>query len=67
MWNRIKHWWRAEGALVRLQGASDRMLADMGLNRADLRARVVGQTAQAVAPARPDCGTCGLPARGRTV
>ncbi len=42
MWNRIKEWWAAEGALVGLQGASDRMLADMGLEREDLRDRVMG-------------------------
>lgn len=43
MWNRIKQWWKAEGALVGLQGASDRMLADMGLERGELRERVMGQ------------------------
>jgi uncharacterized protein YjiS (DUF1127 family) len=42
MWNRIKHWWAAEGALVGLQGVSDRMLADMGLEREGLRDRVLG-------------------------
>lgn len=47
MWNRIKTWWAAEGALVGLQGASDRMLADMGLDREDLRKRVMAS------PARP--------------
>jgi hypothetical protein len=41
MWNRIKHWWRAEGAMVQLQGVSDRMLDDMGLKREGLRARVM--------------------------
>lgn len=30
MWNRIKHWWAAEGELAKLQGVSDRMLLDMG-------------------------------------
>ncbi|KAF0116003.1 MAG: hypothetical protein FD150_699 [Rhodobacteraceae bacterium] len=43
MWKRIKHWWDAEGALVGLQGVSDRMLEDMGLERADLRRRVLGE------------------------
>lgn len=57
MWNRIKQWWAAEGALAGLQGVSDRMLADMGLEREDLRARVMGQAdhgkadAASVAPA----------------
>ena len=41
MWDRIKQWWAAEGALVGLQGVSDRMLADMGLQREDLRERVL--------------------------
>lgn len=41
MWNRIKRWWQAEGALVGLQGISDRMLDDMGLERETLRARVL--------------------------
>lgn len=45
MWNRIKDWWKAEGAMVQLQGVSDRMLADMGLKREGLRDRVLGQTA----------------------
>lgn len=44
MWNRIKHWWAAEGALVGLQGVSDRMLADMGLERDGLRSRVLDRT-----------------------
>lgn len=45
MWKRIKQRWAAEGALVGLQSMSDRMLADMGLDREDLRARVLGQSA----------------------
>lgn len=48
MWNRIKTWWAAEGALVGLQGVGDRMLADMGLEREGLRNRVLGS------PARPE-------------
>jgi hypothetical protein len=43
MWNRIKHWWEAQGDLAKLQGVSDRMLADMGLQRDELRDRVLGQ------------------------
>lgn len=57
MWNRIKHWWRAEGAMVQLQGVSDRMLADMGLEREGLRNRVLGHGV--VAP--PDCHCPHLP------
>ena len=43
MWNRIKHWWEAQGDLAKLQGVSDRMLTDMGLQREELRDRVLGQ------------------------
>jgi uncharacterized protein YjiS (DUF1127 family) len=42
MWTRIKRWWAVEGAMVSLQGMSDRQLADMGLQREGLRDRVVG-------------------------
>lgn len=45
MWNRITHWWQAQGELAKLQGVSDRMLADMGLEREDLRDRVLARTA----------------------
>lgn len=58
MWNRIKQWWNAEGALVGLQGLSDRMLEDMGLDRDDLRARVM-----AVETGTPETCAC-LPAGG---
>lgn len=44
MWNRIKQWWQAEGALVGLQYASNRMLEDMGLERETLRAQVMGHS-----------------------
>ena len=47
MFKRIKAWWAAEGAMVQLQGVSDRMLADMGLGREDLRARVMGESHEA--------------------
>ena len=50
MWNRIKNWWQAEGALVGLQGVSDRMLEDMGLEREELRERVLGHQPEAAAP-----------------
>jgi hypothetical protein len=48
MWNRIKHWWKAEGELVQLQGVSDRMLTDMGLEREGLRDRVLGHERNAL-------------------
>jgi hypothetical protein len=41
MWNWIKRWWATEGAMVELQGVTDRMLADMGLQREGLRDRVM--------------------------
>ena len=62
MWNRIKHWWRAEGAMVQLQGVSDRMLADMGLERDGLRERVVGETSAPSAPCA--CAPAGSLVRG---
>jgi hypothetical protein len=61
MWNRIKHWWLAEGALVGLQGVSDRMLDDMGLERDGLRARVMGD-----GPKTPPTCDC-LPVAGLSV
>lgn len=62
MWNRIRQWWDAEGALVGLQGQSDRMLADMGLRRDSLRARVVGDGP--AAPASSACQRLAAPVRG---
>lgn len=58
MWNRIKRWWDAEGAMVGLQGMSDRMLADMGLEREGLREKVMGRidqeaTVSGAAPVTP--------------
>lgn len=63
MWNRIKQWWQAEGALVGLQGVSDRMLADMGLEREGLRDRVLGVKTEAPPPAPCDCLPAGKLAR----
>lgn len=42
MWQQLKAWWKTEGAMVRLQGLDDRLLADMGLDRDGLRDRVRG-------------------------
>lgn len=55
MWKLIKRWWEAEGALVGLQGVSDRMLQDMGLEREDLRARVLGEAPDRPAETTPSC------------
>ncbi len=46
MWTRLRNWWRAEGDLVGLQGMSQRMLDDMGLEREGLRDRVLGIAAE---------------------
>ena len=43
MWNRIKQWWKAEGDWAQLRGLDDLLLADMGLDRDGLRARVMGE------------------------
>lgn len=43
MWKRLKLWWQAEGDLAQVQGLSDRLLADMGLEREGLRQRVLGR------------------------
>jgi hypothetical protein len=61
MWNRIKAWWAAEGAMVGLQGVPDRMLEDMGLQRDGMRDRVLGRdipvdTAAENAPDRREVG-----------
>ena len=44
MWNLITQWWTAQGELAKLQGVSDRMLEDMGLEREGLRDRVLART-----------------------
>jgi uncharacterized protein YjiS (DUF1127 family) len=43
MWNWIRTWWAAEGAIVRLQALDDRLLADMGLERESVERRVSGR------------------------
>jgi putative lipase involved disintegration of autophagic bodies len=50
MWNRIRQWWKAEGDWAQLQSNSDRMLADMGLEREGLRERVMGHEVETSAP-----------------
>jgi Domain of unknown function (DUF1127) len=46
MWKRLQTWWKATGDLVQLRGLDDRLLADMGLAREDLAARVLAQDEQ---------------------
>ncbi len=43
MWKLLKRRWATEGTLVQLQRLDDRLLADMGLPRDDLRDRVQGR------------------------
>ena len=62
MWKQLKSWWATEGAIVQLQGQSNRLLADIGIDRETLRARLrEGPAATAIAPAgcRDElCETC---------
>lgn len=58
MWKRIREWWAAEGALVGLQGLSDRMLADMGLERQTLRERVMPGAGTPAARTLARCRDC---------
>jgi hypothetical protein len=55
MWNRIRKWWKAEGDWAQLQGASDRMLDDMGLKPEGLRDRVLGREGNPVTETRSPC------------
>lgn len=43
MWKRLRDWWSAAGDAHRLLQLDDRLLADIGLERAGLRKRVMGQ------------------------
>ncbi len=45
MCKRIKEWWARWGTIVQLQGLDDRLLADIGLPREGLRARLTGRGA----------------------
>ena len=42
MWKRLQHLWKAWGDLVHLEFLDDRLLADMGVERDELRQRVLG-------------------------
>lgn len=56
----ILSWWSNEGALTTLRSLDDRMLADMGLTRVDLKARVAGEkpAATPVSAGREACAGC---------
>jgi hypothetical protein len=43
MWKRLQHWWKAEKDYIHLVGLDDRLLADMGVEREDLRPRLMGK------------------------
>ena len=46
MWTTLKSWWALEREIARLRALDDRLLADMGLTRETLRARLHGETPQ---------------------
>jgi uncharacterized protein YjiS (DUF1127 family) len=64
MWNRFTHWWEAQGELAKLQGVSDRMLADMGLEREGLRDRVLARATDAGPQTTFACGPTTVVAQG---
>ena len=53
MWKQLKLWWQAQGDLAQMQGLSDRLLADMGLEREELRQRVLGREPKPTAQGLP--------------
>ena len=54
MWTTLKSWWALEREIARLRALDDRLLADMGLTRETLRARLHGAPQQ-TKDGRPDC------------
>ncbi len=63
MWKRFKIWWDIWGETVRLQGLDDRLLADIGVERTDIRARVAGRGGATDTPDNGEAGrTCLEPA-----
>ncbi len=57
MWRRLKSWCAADLAVQHLYHLDDRLLADMGLQREDLRDRVMGRGQN---PGSPEEDAAGL-------
>jgi uncharacterized protein YjiS (DUF1127 family) len=51
MWKRLQVWLDRDLAVQRLAALDDRLLADMGLERENVRQRVMGRTSLPSAPA----------------
>jgi uncharacterized protein YjiS (DUF1127 family) len=66
MWKHLRDWWRAWGDLIHLERLDDRLLADMGVEREALQARVIGRepplAANAIAPCA--CRPASAPVQG---
>ena len=64
MWKRLAAWWDRSEDVRTLRGLDDRMLEDMGLTRAEIRPRVMGEAETgAPEPSAP----CDPPDRGEGV
>jgi Domain of unknown function (DUF1127) len=59
MWKRIRAWWAAERAIEEVMSLDDRLLADIGLDRAGLRERVRGVEDAPPSGHETRLGTCG--------
>ena len=56
MWERLVKWWDLREDVRTLRGLDDRMLEDMGLSRAEIRACVMAGTAEEARPVPCDPG-----------
>jgi uncharacterized protein YjiS (DUF1127 family) len=50
MWSRFKNWLDVNSATRHLQRLDDRLLADMGVERGEIRDRIAGRTSSAEEP-----------------